>query len=148
MTTIFAYGTLRSKAVREAVLGRDVLRFVEPCLVRNFSIRPVSHGRYPAVTPSETGESVSGTLLFDVSTEDMIILDAFEDEYLKHQVDVFSEEGSIISKAIIYVWNESFDKLDLTRHWSYQDDFEAREEQKKEFVLAAAKFGSSLRSTQ
>jgi gamma-glutamylcyclotransferase (GGCT)/AIG2-like uncharacterized protein YtfP len=143
MTTIFAYGTLRSALVRKALLERDHPT-QEGVFVKGFEILPVSHGKYPAVIKStkmsENDVIVVGTLIFDVTSDEMAILDLFEDEYIHQKVFVNYNNTNDLIEATMYLWNASESQLDKTRLWSYEIDFEAHEEHRQVFIANTIEF--------
>lgn len=145
MTTVFAYGTLRCPAVREALLQRHA-RAQEDVFVRGFQIHPVLDCLYPgaicASSPTEIDSTVPGTLIFDLSAEEMALLDLFEDEYVKHHVEVQSSLDASITPAIIYVWNQPMSCLNTDRVWSFKSDYEAQGELRNRFIQNAVEFRS------
>lgn len=146
MLPIFAYGTLRSQEVRQALLNKS-LAHVEGVHAVGFSIHPVLHGSYPAVVKSEIPQAfVVGTLLYDVSPEDITFLDPFEDEYVRETVQIHNNADGSIVTAQLYVWNKDRSLLDESRVWSYEEDFVKQEERRKAFVASTAAFREQLLS--
>lgn len=140
MTNIFAYGTLRCPLVRFSLLEKHH-HTQEPAFVKGFSIHPVTHGSYPAVVPSsDLDNRVNGTLILDVDETDMAILDLFEDEYIHHQVLVYSSPESEPIAATLYLWNLEESLLDNSMEWSYENDFELQTDRSTAFRKAAANF--------
>lgn len=140
MTTIFSYGTLRCPQVRQALLLRNP-EVMEGVIVKGFKIHPVTNNAYPGVVESsDPNDIVNGTLIYGITEPEMGILDLFEDEYVKKQISVHSILDSPPTFATIYVWNESHDRLDMTREWSFENDYLSQEEGKQRFVDNAVEF--------
>jgi gamma-glutamylcyclotransferase (GGCT)/AIG2-like uncharacterized protein YtfP len=113
----------------------------EDVFVTGYKIHPVLLGLYPAVLESSSQDDiVHGTLLLGVKTEEMAILDLFEDEYERLQVIVYSAHGIDPQPAVAYVWNQSEELVDKSRAWNFEDDYLGQEDRRLKFIDSAAIF--------
>ena len=143
MTPIFVYGTLRSSAVRHALLNKST-RAQDGVFVRGFKSLSVAGCVYPGIistqSTSENDDIVHGSLIYDLNEEDMAILALFEDEYRLEDVMVYSDVGSDPVRAKLYLWNLSIDRLDMNQPWNYETSFLAVAGLEKQFAANAAAF--------
>jgi gamma-glutamylcyclotransferase (GGCT)/AIG2-like uncharacterized protein YtfP len=78
---VFVYGSLLAPEVLTALLHR--VPRASLAVVHDFHRYSIKHRIYPAVSPKE-GDKVFGKVLFDLSDQELHILDEFEDvEYIK-----------------------------------------------------------------
>eukprot|EP00985_Skeletonema_marinoi_P024488 scaffold17055_cov73-Skeletonema_marinoi.AAC.1 len=101
--TCFVYGTLMSEEVLQCLLGR-IPPMQPKVILQNHSRHPVRQHVYPGVIPStSTSASVEGTLLFDLSSLDLKLLDYFEEEgvdYKRTDVQVQIPDVSSLDEDI------------------------------------------------
>ena len=101
MTNHFTYGSLMFPEVIYKLTTRQDYSKAKGTL-QNFARRRVKARVYPGITPLQ-GSAVSGVVYFDLTEEDMKILNAFENvEYLPTTVSVETEEGPVEAVAYIY----------------------------------------------
>ena len=109
---------LRSAApVLRALLGRNPRQV--PAQVEGFVRVRVKGQPYPACIPQESGGVVDGLLLTDISSDELLIFDEFEDTcYDRREVPVQTEGSSSQTEAHMYVWADPTDLL-LEEPWDY-----------------------------
>jgi gamma-glutamylcyclotransferase (GGCT)/AIG2-like uncharacterized protein YtfP len=82
----FVYGTLQVPTVLERVLGRVPRMTVAQ--LQDYQRGRVSGQSYPAIVAAY-GESVTGSVLFDLNDAEWSLLDAYEGElYARHKITV------------------------------------------------------------
>lgn len=123
--SVFTYGTLMSEAVLQIVLGRVPQRV--DGVLHNYHRRPILGQVYPAVT-SAPGKSVLGKVVRNLTTAEIVVLDAFEDPaYERCLLPVVLNSGEQISARVWVRPIENVDDLDTENDWSY-DTFRANHE--------------------
>ncbi|OAE19083.1 hypothetical protein AXG93_4129s1140 [Marchantia polymorpha subsp. ruderalis] len=140
---VFVYGSLMAPEVLAAIIHR-----VPPqatAVVANFHRYSIRNRLYPAVLPL-AGGNVTGKVLFDLTHEELKLLDEFEDfEYTRHLVETTvqarsahklpsvnrleSERDKVTDdlnisiavpvQAYLYVWADAEDKS-LYGDWDYE----------------------------
>jgi gamma-glutamylcyclotransferase (GGCT)/AIG2-like uncharacterized protein YtfP len=88
------------------------------CGYRRNRVRDVD---YPAVSKSSASDSVFGTLVYNLSSEEVRRLDTFEgDEYAREKVLVIDDVTGQSVSAFTYVWIDSMERL-LLEEWDFND---------------------------
>lgn len=72
---LFVYGTLIFEEILFALLQKRYISI--PGLLRNHAIKKFSSAEYPGIIPDITA-TVSGKIIFDISQNDISILDTYE----------------------------------------------------------------------
>lgn len=152
LTAVFAYGTLMVPAIVSRVLGRDIsdLTF-QDAVLPGFSRHHITGRDYPAIISSgklgPEDASVRGTLISNLTPDDMRLLDVFEAEvssgrdladrqeyYRKHvTVSLLGDkttghlyksgagiEAAGEAQAEAYVWQEHLAGLLEPAEWSFE----------------------------
>jgi len=102
MASAFFYGTLMHPIILKRVLHNDASHLkICPAILSGYTRHKVMYADYPAILPFERGKallgreltseenSVRGTLVSGLTSEDLTLLDVFEgDEYVRLQVHV------------------------------------------------------------
>ncbi|BBN00380.1 protein MpAIG2 [Marchantia polymorpha subsp. ruderalis] len=123
---VFVYGSLMAPEVLAAIIHR-----VPPqatAVVANFHRYSIRNRLYPAVLPL-AGGNVTGKVLFDLTHEELKLLDEFEDfEYTRHLVETTVQDKvtddlnisiAVPVQAYLYVWADAEDKS-LYGDWDYE----------------------------
>jgi gamma-glutamylcyclotransferase (GGCT)/AIG2-like uncharacterized protein YtfP len=116
-STVFTYGSLMFPEVWERVVrGRY---FFQPAVAQGFQRYCVMQETYPGMI-AISGQSVEGVLYFDVDSDDLKALDAFEgSDYVRENVNVRLPDGSVLTAATyLYLPRERLlDKVWLPREF-------------------------------
>ncbi|ANB11177.1 hypothetical protein AWJ20_3979 [Sugiyamaella lignohabitans] len=92
---------------------------VNPAKLENFKRHKVKDVDYPAVIRGDDKDLVLGTVVYNLSEEEIIKLDMFEgEEYERLVLDVLDIAESRQVKAGVYVWVDSQDRL-LEEEWDF-----------------------------
>lgn len=116
---VFTYGTLMSENVLQVVLGRVPQR--EDGILHNYERRPIQGQVYPAVMHAPE-KLVAGVVLHDLTAEEIIILDAFEDPaYERCCLPVTLNSGDQVVARVWVRSSENVDDLDANCDWSFTE---------------------------
>ncbi|MFF9074480.1 gamma-glutamylcyclotransferase family protein [Streptomyces sp. NPDC014872] len=113
---LFCYGTLRFGDVLKALLGRIPEQV--PASAPGYRAAALQGRVYPGLIVCAPGASAPGIALTDLSNEEWLILDAFEDERYELREVVLSTGGS----GLAYIWpgedvrNEDWDSAEFEEH--------------------------------
>ncbi|KAG6553853.1 hypothetical protein Mapa_004770 [Marchantia paleacea] len=123
---VFVYGSLMAPEVLTAVIRRVPLQAT--AVVDNFHRYSIRNRLYPAVLPL-AGGNVTGKILFDLTHEELKMLDDFEDvEYTRQLVETTVQDKvtddvnisiALPVQAYLYVWANAEDKS-LYGDWDYE----------------------------
>jgi gamma-glutamylcyclotransferase (GGCT)/AIG2-like uncharacterized protein YtfP len=113
MAHLFTYGSLMFEDVWNRLVRGHYLS--QHATLNGFARRSVKEDEYPVIF--QANEQVEGVVYYDISAEDMVILDAFEGEYYARQeVELWVKNEPI--RACVYVLKEEhFDIID-PKPWS------------------------------
>ena len=133
----FVYGTLMSKEVLQTLLGRLPEMDPRPAyLPPEYSRHPVKGRVFPAVIlhrgdahrdNKAVEERVGGILLSGISSEELKILDWFEDtayDRCSVPVSLLNDDCGVeteIVEADVYLWNAGAEYLDLDSSWDFEE---------------------------
>ncbi len=116
---LFAYGTLQVPGVMSALIGR-VPRCC-PARLAGYARYKVRSRSYPGIV-RHLNSSVDGLVYFDLTYDELAILDAFEDDlYVREVVYVDIREGCSTSARAYTVVGENARLLDVTAPWSLDE---------------------------
>lgn len=107
---LFAYGSLMIPEVIQAVIGREV--FGEPATLAGYLRQGLLGFSYPGLVKCPDA-SVDGRLYRDLCANDLLRLDAFEDDfYQRHTLTVQTRNGEINQASVYVITPESEGLLD------------------------------------
>lgn len=116
---LFAYGTLQVPGVMRTLIGR---------VPRCYPARLAGYARYKVISRSYPGivrhtiSSVDGSVYFDLTCDDLAIIDAFEDGiYVCEVVHVDILGGSSTSACTYTIIDENSHLLDMAAPWSLDE---------------------------
>lgn len=101
MNRLFVYGTLRSPALRLALLGREVP--ARDARMEGLEVRAVDGETYPGAVP-EPGATAVGDIC-RVSDDELAALDRFEEGYSRLKRTAVLADGTSV-EASVYLWND------------------------------------------
>ncbi len=114
MTHLFTYGSLMFEDVWHRLVKGNYL--AQKATLSHYERRAIKNDVYPVIFPLEDA-SVEGVVYYDVSDEDLVILDTFEGEYYERKEVELLVEGRYV-KAAAYVLKEAYFHLIDTKPWS------------------------------
>ena len=142
---VFVYGSLMDEVVMRVLIGR--MPDMEAAVLKGFIKYKVTARAYPGVVP-QANTSASGKLVFDLTVEEVALLDAFEfhDVYLYarevHSVHISKSHFPI--EAHVYVYKDTEDKLDVDKpEWDLEKNLLPG---KADFLEVCKKFAKDYQS--
>jgi gamma-glutamylcyclotransferase (GGCT)/AIG2-like uncharacterized protein YtfP len=122
-TTMFVYGSLMAEEVLQILLNR--VPASTGATLDGFLRFSIRGKQYPIISQTQKLDNVRGRLLYDISPQELFILDLFEgDEYIRTNVVVRNEnDGKHITAAAYIATKDTFDTLKplLSNEWNYGD---------------------------
>jgi gamma-glutamylcyclotransferase (GGCT)/AIG2-like uncharacterized protein YtfP len=113
MTHLFTYGSLMFENVWHKLVKGNYL--AQKATLHGYERRAIKDDVYPVIFKANT--LVEGVVYYDVSDEDLVILDTFEGEYYERkEVELLVESTPI--KASAYILKEAYFHLIDTKPWS------------------------------
>lgn len=126
LRNVFVYGSLLAPEVVSALIDR--VPRTAPAYVPHYHRHSIKGRLYPAAIPFPE-DKVYGKVLFDLTDQELAVLDEFEDiEYIKEIVEpVLTGHGKEVEtgpssalQAYMYVWADVKDE-NLQGEWDYED---------------------------
>jgi len=113
MTHLFTYGSLMFEQVWDKLVQGHYLS--QKATLNGYARRSVKEEKYPVIF--QANESVEGVVYYDISDEDMKILDMFEGEYYaRNEVELLVKNEPI--HARVYVLKEKYFDIIDPNPWS------------------------------
>lgn len=113
MAHLFTYGSLMFEDVWNRLVRGHYLS--QQATLHGFARRSIKQDEYPVIFHAD--EQVEGVVYYDISEEDMRILDAFEGEYYERQdVELIVKDAPV--RACVYVLKEAYFDLIDPKPWS------------------------------
>ncbi|MDD2384163.1 MAG: gamma-glutamylcyclotransferase [Sulfurospirillaceae bacterium] len=114
MAHLLTYGSLMFSGVWKRLIKGDYK--AERGTINGYARRCVKGDEYPVIFPAN--ESVTGVVYFDISEEDMKILDAFEGEYYERKTLIASLGNHQSVQVEVYVLKEQYYLIIDDKPWS------------------------------
>ena len=114
MAHLLTYGSLMFKDVWKRLIQSEYK--ADRATISGYARRCVKGDEYPAVFPAN--ESVTGVVYFDISDEDMQILDAFEGEYYERKTLTASLGNHQSIPVEVYILKEQYYHIVDDTLWS------------------------------
>jgi len=112
---LFTYGSLMFDAVWSRLVSQPYEN--SPAALSGYARKCVSGDSYPVVFKGDEYYSIAGMLYFNITPQDLAVLDEFEGEYyLREAVQVRLPDGSF-QPAETYVLKDEFRHLASDRDW-------------------------------
>ena len=117
---VFTYGSLMNQRVFTSLIKPEKVR--SAANLSDFKRTKIKGAEYPAIRPS-LGDMVNGLVWFDLTFDELAILDEFENsEYERKLVDVELENGGYV-EAYAYIFRSEYSGYLSSEPWSL-DEFE------------------------
>ena len=119
--TIFFYGTLKDRDVREAVLDKHANNLILiDAFIKGYKLFKVRNTNYPLIIRDPlTKNCIYGFLVNGINTEIINKLDLFEGEnYSRFETYAYKANEKLKIKTEIYMPNKSLEYLD---EWTFDD---------------------------
>ncbi|KAL6752067.1 hypothetical protein V8C86DRAFT_2764491 [Haematococcus lacustris] len=115
----FVYGTLMCEDVLKRLIRRVPL--MKPAVLQGYSRFKVKGAVYPAIIATTPDALVQGQVLFELSADELKILDQYEtSEYERLSVMPTLEDASQVA-ADVYVWKTELKEGLLQEPWLYEE---------------------------
>ncbi|KAK9824562.1 hypothetical protein WJX72_011320 [[Myrmecia] bisecta] len=115
-STVFVYGTLLAHEILHILLKR--VPDNKPAVLHGYRRYRIKQRVYPALVKRRPGDSVQGLVLFDLTPQEIEILDEYEDEdYFKDAASPVLEDGNSVD-ADVYLFKDNLRHL-LYGDWDY-----------------------------
>ena len=102
LSTVFVYGTLSFDEIISALLGRKARG--APAKIYGYKIVRITGKRYPGLIKSSNKKSsVEGMVHSDVSSEELKLLNTFEDDFYKLESEIVVCENGKTVTALTYI---------------------------------------------
>ena len=98
--SLFFYGTLRAKEVRQAVIGEKKFNIL-PAILQKHKVYKVKNANYPLIKfTNNESDKVQGILLMDLTIEEINKLDQFEGEHYFRQFVKINKDDKIYDAQV------------------------------------------------
>lgn len=114
MAHLLTYGSLMFSGVWKRLIKGDYK--AERATINGYARRCVKGDEYPVIFPAK--ESVTGVVYFDISEEDMKILDAFEGDFYERRTLIASLGNHQSVQVEVYVLKEQYYHIIDDKPWS------------------------------
>ncbi len=119
MPHLFTYGTLMFEEIFSRVIATPEPQASQSARLVGYQRFKVIGEVYPALIPSDQATSVAGRIYFDLTTDQMLRLDAFEGEmYERTPVAVVTEGQGLSISCETYVCHIEYRNLVSNQIWS------------------------------
>lgn len=113
MIHLFTYGSLMFEDVWNTLVKGKYLS--QKAVLKGYARRCVKNEEYPVIFQAD--EHVEGVVYYDISDEDMVILDTFEGEYYERKEVELLVKGEP-TQACVYVLKECYFDIIDPKPWS------------------------------